>query len=61
VIDWSGSAGTLQLVQVLILVGAGVFIGSRFLPPRYRHPVGVVTTIGYLALVAAFAIYLLLR
>lgn len=60
-IDWSGSLQTLQLVRLLILVATAVFIGSRFLPQRYRQRVGLVTTIGYLAGVAAFVIYLLLR
>jgi hypothetical protein len=61
VIDWSGSPQTLQLVRLLILVAAAVFIGSRFLPPRYRQRVGIVTTICYLAGVAGFVIYLLMR
>jgi hypothetical protein len=61
VIDWSGSPETLQLVRLLILAAAAVFIGSRFLPQRYRHRVGVMTTICYLAGIAAFVIYLLVR
>jgi hypothetical protein len=61
VIDWSGSPETLQLVRLLILAAAAVFIGSRFLPQRYRQRVGVMTTICYLAGIAAFVIYLLVR
>jgi ABC-type transport system involved in cytochrome c biogenesis permease subunit len=61
VIDWSGSQQTLQLAQLLILAATAVFIGSGFLPPRYRQRVGGAFTVGYLAAVAAFAIYLLMR
>jgi hypothetical protein len=61
VIDWSASPGALQLARLLILVTVGVFIGSRFLPSRYRQRVGIGLTICYLAGIAAFAVYLLLR
>jgi hypothetical protein len=61
VIDWSASPGAAQLAQLLILVTVGVFIGSRFLPPRYRQKVGIGLTICYLAAMAGFLVYLLLR
>jgi hypothetical protein len=61
VIDWSASPHAFQLAQLLILATVAVFIGSRFLPPRYRHRVGVALTGCYLAGVAAFLVYLLLR
>ena len=60
-IDWSVSPHASQLAQLLILATVAVFIGGRFLPPRYRQRVGVALTICYLAGIAAFAIYLLLR
>jgi hypothetical protein len=61
VIDWSVSPRAFQLAQLLILVTLAVFIGGRFLPPRYRQRVGVALTVCYLVGVAGFAIYLLLR
>ena len=60
-IDWSVSPGASQLAQLLILVTVAVFIGGRFLPVRHRQRVGVLLTVCYLAGIAAFAIYLLLR
>lgn len=60
-IDWSASPRAFQLAQLLILVTVAVFIGGRFLPPRYRQRVGVALTVCYLAGIAAFVIYLLLR
>jgi hypothetical protein len=61
VIDWSASPLASKLAQLLILVTVAVFIGGRFLPLRYRQRVGVVLTVCYVAAIAAFAIYLLLR
>jgi hypothetical protein len=61
VIDWSASPRAYQLAQLMILVTVAVFIGGRFLPLRYRQRVGVTLTVCYLAGIAAFAIYLLLR
>ena len=60
-IDWSVSPHAFQLAQLLILVTVTVFIGGRFLPPRYRQRVGVALTVCYLAGVAAFLVDLLLR
>jgi hypothetical protein len=61
VIDWSLSPHASQFAQFLILLATAVFIGGRFLPQRYRQRVGVVTTVCYLAGVAAFMVYLLVR
>jgi hypothetical protein len=55
VIDWSPRA--FQLAQLLILATVAVFVGSRYLPARYRQKVGVALTVCYVA--AAVAIYLL--
>jgi len=38
-----------------------VFVGLNFVPSRYRRRVGVGLTVCYLAGVAAFAIYVLVR
>ena len=50
-----------ELAQLLILVTVAVFVVLRFLQPRHRQPVGVALTICYLAGVAAFVLYLLVR
>jgi hypothetical protein len=61
VIDWSTSPGAFEVARLLTLVTVAVFVGSRFLPSRYRQRVGVALTICYLAGIAAFLVYLLLR
>jgi hypothetical protein len=61
VIDWSDSPRAFQLAQLLMLATVAVFIGCRFLPPRYRQRVGVALTVCYLVGVAGFLIYLLRR
>jgi hypothetical protein len=61
VIDWSIEPRATQLAQLLVLVAVAAFIGGRFLPPRHRQRFGVALTVCYLAGVAAFVIYLLLR
>jgi len=49
----------MQIAQMMIGVTAAVFIGGRFLPPRYRRKAGIVVTICYLAGIAAFLAYVL--
>jgi hypothetical protein len=51
----------IQIVQLLIAVAIAVFVGLRFLPPRFRRPVGVALTGAYLFGIAAFAIYVMAR
>ena len=51
----------IQVAQIMVGVTAAVFIGGRFLPPRYRRPVGVTLMICYLAGLAAFAVYVVVR
>ena len=60
-IDWSFSPREFHLAQLLVLVGTAVFIGGRFLPPRYRQRVGIALTVCYLGGIAAFIVYLLVR
>jgi hypothetical protein len=60
-IDWSLSQRETDIVQILLLIAAAVFIGGRFLPARYRQPVGVALTVCYLLGVAVFMAYVLLR
>jgi hypothetical protein len=61
VINWSVSPPAFRLAQLLVLLATAMLIGSRFLPADLRQPVGFVTTICYLAGVAAFVVYFLLR
>jgi hypothetical protein len=51
----------IQTAQVIGLVAVGAFIGIRFLPSRYHWPAGIALTACYLAGIAAFAVYLLVR
>lgn len=60
-IDWSLSAREFRVAQLLVLIATAVFIGLRFLPPRYRRPVGVTLTVCYLIGVAGFMIYVVTR
>jgi hypothetical protein len=50
-----------RIAQILIGVTIAVFIGVRFIPPRYRQTVGLTLTVCYLAGVAVFMAYVLLR
>jgi hypothetical protein len=45
----------------MIGLALAVFIGGRFLPPRYRQLVGVAVTVCYLVGLAAFVVYVVLR
>ncbi len=60
-IDWSLRPHVTLVAQFLILVATAVFIGGRFLPQRYRQRVGIAATVCYLAGIAAFLVYLLMR
>ena len=60
-IDWTLSPREIQAAQLLIGVTLAVFIGVRFVPPRYRQTVGFVLTICYVIGVAAFMVYALTR
>ena len=51
----------IRSAQILVGITTAVFIGLRFLPERYRHGVGVGMTVCYLAGIAAFIIYVLIR
>jgi hypothetical protein len=57
-VGWPDAA---RLAQLLILVTVAAFVGVRFLPSRYRQPVGVALTVCYLAGTAVFVLYLLVR
>ena len=46
---------------MVIGVAAAIFVGLRFLPPRYRQRVGIVLTAGYLIGFVAFMIYAMMR
>ena len=60
-IDWSGSLQTLQLVRLLILVTRPCSLAVGFCRSAIGNVSALSLTIGYLAGVAAFVIYLLLR
>jgi hypothetical protein len=51
----------IQVAQFMVLLPVAVFVGARFLPPRFRRPVGVGLTVCYLACLAAFIVYVLIR
>ena len=51
----------IQAVQLLAGVAMAVFVGGRFLPPRYRQPIGLTLTVGYVTGIVIFAIYVFLR
>ena len=51
----------IQVAQFMVLMPVAVFVGARFLPPRFRQPVGVGLTVCYLAALAAFIVYVLFR
>lgn len=51
----------VQIVQFLGLLTIGVFIGLRFLPARFRQSAGYTLTVCYVAGLAMFALYLLIR
>ncbi len=51
----------IQIAQLLIGVTTAVFIGSRFLPPRYRQLTGRIMTGLYLIGVAVLLVYVLYR
>ena len=55
------SGSVIQLLRVLMTVTIAVFIGIRFVPARFRQTIGVVLTACYLAGIAAFVVYLLVR
>jgi hypothetical protein len=61
VIDWGFSGREAQVAQALILVATAVFIGGRFLPQRFRRPVGITLTVGYLVGVVVFIVWMLVR
>jgi hypothetical protein len=61
VINWTLSPREIQIAQLLVGVATAVFIGVRFVPPRFRQRVGVALTICYLFGIAAFMSYLLMR
>jgi hypothetical protein len=51
----------IQVVQIMVGIATAVFIGGRFLPPRYRQTVGATLTVCYLIGIAAFVVYAMLR
>jgi len=51
----------VQVAQIMVGVATAVFIGGRFLPPRYRQPVGITLTVCYLAGFAGFIAYVVFR
>jgi hypothetical protein len=51
----------MRIAQLMVGIATAVFIGGRFLPPRYRQPVGVMLTVCYLIGIAAFMAYVVLR
>jgi hypothetical protein len=51
----------IQAAQLLVGITIAVFIGGRFIPPRYRQTAGAALTVCYLLGFAAFVIYALLR
>jgi len=55
------SPRVIQVAQIMVGVASAVFIGRRFLPPRYRHTVGVTLTVCYLLGIAAFIVYVVVR
>jgi hypothetical protein len=61
VIDWGLSGREIQVAQALILVATAALIGGRFLPQRYRRPVGITVTVGYLVGVVVFIVWALAR
>jgi hypothetical protein len=61
VINWALSPREIQVAQMVVGVAAAIFVGLRFLPPRYRQRVGIVLTAGYLIGFVAFMIYAMMR
>ena len=55
------SPRVIQVAQFMVLLSVAVFVGARFLPPRFRRPVGVGLMVCYLAGLAAFIIYVFFR
>ena len=51
----------IQVAQLIVGIATMVFIGGRFLPPRYRQTVGVTLTVCYLLGIAAFVVYVVFR
>jgi hypothetical protein len=60
-IDWGLTPRETQIAQLLVLIAVAVFISGRFLPPRFRQPVGFGLTVCYLAAVGAFMVWVLMR
>ena len=50
----------IQAARILVGITIAVFIGVRFVPPRYRQTIGITLTVCYLAGVAAFMVYVLM-
>ena len=59
--DWALSPREIQAGQILLGLATAVFIGLRFVPPRYRQRIGIALTVCYLLGVAAFMVYLVMR
>lgn len=55
------SPRVIQAVQLLAGVSMAVFIGARFMPPRYRHPAGRIVTVCYVVGIVAFVAYAIFR
>ena len=51
----------IQIAQLLMGVTVAVYIGLRFLPAGYRQAVGIALTIGYVAGIGVFMVYVLMR
>ena len=55
------STREIQVAQIMVGLATAVFIGGRFLPRRYRQPVGVTLTVCYLLGIAGFVAYVVFR
>lgn len=55
------SPRVIQAVQLLAGVSMAVFIGARFMPPRYRQPAGLAVTVCYVVGIIAFVAYAIFR
>jgi hypothetical protein len=60
VIDWALSPREIQAARIMVGIATAVFIGGRFLPTRYRQPVGIALTVCYLIGITAFLLYTML-
>ncbi len=46
----------IRIAQVMGALATAIFIGNFFLPPRYRHRVGLTLTVCYLLGIAVFVV-----